>query len=85
MNIKMTERGYVTADDGARTLLPQFNGTSTWIGALGVSHQGNQIAVSKDAMEVASGMSKQWLSMGWSSSWFFFLSYCFLLTMCTYA
>ena len=55
VNIQMVKRGYVTGEDGQRALLPQYNGTATWIGALAVVQEGIQVSVSKDEQEIVSG------------------------------
>ena len=54
-NIQMVKRGYLTGKDGTRYLLPQYNGTATWIGAVGILHSGAEVTISKTEREVASG------------------------------
>lgn len=51
----MVKRGYLTGDDGTRYLLPQYNGTATWIGAVGLLHSGAEVVISKNEQEAASG------------------------------
>ncbi len=55
VNIQMVKRGYLTGIDGQRYLLPQYNGTATWIGALAVVQGETQVSVSKDEQEIVSG------------------------------
>ena len=55
LNIQMVRRGYLTGEDGTRYLLPQYNGTATWIGAVGVLHSGAEVVISKSEQEAASG------------------------------
>ena len=55
INIQMVKRGYMTGEDGQRVLLPQYNGTATWIGAVGIVQEGVQVVIGKDEEENISG------------------------------
>ena len=71
INIKMVKRGYMTQSDGARVLLPQFNGTATWIGALGLRLvDTDEVAVEKDEDEKLTGKPTHQL---WLYGWFAFV------------
>ncbi|KAK9819207.1 hypothetical protein WJX74_004719 [Apatococcus lobatus] len=54
-NIQMVKRGFLTGEDGTRYLLPQYNNTATWIGAVGILHSGAEVLISKNEQEEASG------------------------------